>query len=116
MIDACLFCGGDPREPDHAAHCDGRQGMVEASTDADFDGETYDRARDRERLHAQLSRVFRYMRDREWHTLENIAAGTGDPQASVSARLRDLRKEKFGAYRIARRYLADGLWEYRMEA
>jgi hypothetical protein len=25
-----LFCGGDASEPDHLAHCDGRQGQVEA--------------------------------------------------------------------------------------
>jgi hypothetical protein len=23
---ACLYCSGDPFEPDHASHCDGRQG------------------------------------------------------------------------------------------
>ena len=30
----CLFCGGDPREPDHASRCDGRQGKVEAAAAA----------------------------------------------------------------------------------
>lgn len=25
----CLFCGGDASEPDHFAHCDGRQGHVD---------------------------------------------------------------------------------------
>ena len=27
----CLFCGGDMSAPDHLAHCDGRQGRVEAA-------------------------------------------------------------------------------------
>lgn len=30
-MNPCLFCGGDRGEPDHAAHCDGRQGHVEAA-------------------------------------------------------------------------------------
>jgi hypothetical protein len=29
-IAQCLFCGGDRTAPDHLAHCDGRQGHVEA--------------------------------------------------------------------------------------
>jgi hypothetical protein len=28
----CLFCGGNPDEPDHLLRCDGRQGHAEAST------------------------------------------------------------------------------------
>ena len=80
-----------------------------------FGGETYDRTRDRERLKAQLSRVRRMMTDYEWHTLAELASWTGDPEASVSARLRDLRKDKFGGYAIDRRYVEAGLWEYRMQ-
>lgn len=30
-MQVCLFCGGDASEPDHLAHCDGRQGAVEAA-------------------------------------------------------------------------------------
>jgi hypothetical protein len=29
----CLFCGGDASEPDHWAHCDGRQGAIEEAAD-----------------------------------------------------------------------------------
>jgi hypothetical protein len=29
----CLFCGGDPTAPDHAASCDGRQGHIDAPDD-----------------------------------------------------------------------------------
>ena len=80
----------------------------------DFDGETYVRDRDHDRLWAQLGRVRKQMEDGEWHTLRDIAACCGDPEASVSARIRDLRKEKFGGHEVTRRYVADGLWEYRL--
>ena len=49
-----------------------------------------------------------------WYKLHEIATQTNDPEASVSARLRDLRKAKFGGHEIERRYVGDGLWEYRM--
>jgi hypothetical protein len=29
-MQVCLFCGGDASGPNHRAHCDGRQGRVEA--------------------------------------------------------------------------------------
>lgn len=45
------------------------------------------------RLRAQLERVRNLMRDGEWRTLHDIGTRTGDPEASVSARLRDLRRE-----------------------
>lgn len=83
----------------------------------DFDGATYDRERDGERLGAQMKAVRDLMLsgDGEWRTLPYIAAWVGYPEASVSARLRDLRKEKFGAYNVERRYVANGLWEYRVK-
>jgi len=28
-INLCIFCGGDPMEPNHRARCDGRQGGIE---------------------------------------------------------------------------------------
>jgi len=62
-----------------------------------FDGNTYDHEADHDRLAAQLRRVYLLMLDDEWHTLAEIARRTNDPQTSVSSRLRDLRKEKFGA-------------------
>jgi hypothetical protein len=66
----CLFCGGDASAPDHLAHCDGRQGAIEADPvlaaragDPDTSHEAmaaYDRARMRSamavvvRLHRRL--------------------------------------------------------------
>ena len=78
------------------------------------EGATYDHARDGRRLTAQHHRVLAFMRTHGWVTLAAIAAATGDPEASVSARLRDLRKPKFGAHLVNRRYVRRGLWEYRL--
>ena len=79
-----------------------------------FDGRTFEPERDTERLAAQLTRVRVVMADGCWRTLEEIAAQTGDPPASVSARLRDLRKAKFGGYRVEREYVERGLFRYRV--
>jgi hypothetical protein len=57
------------------------------------------------------------MKDGQWRTLEEIAQATGDPQASVSAQLRHLRKNKFGSYIVNKRSRGDrehGLWEYQV--
>ena len=80
----------------------------------DFDGKTYQRGRDHARLTAQLDAVRRYMRDGEWHTLGQIATAIGAPEASVSARLRDLRKPKFGKHTIERQHVTRGLFQYRL--
>lgn len=80
----------------------------------DFDGATYRRALDHERLGKQLLRVGHLMADGGWHTLREISHRTNDPEASVSARLRDLRKRKFGGHSVARERLQDGLWRYRL--
>ena len=54
------------------------------------------------------------MLDHEWHTLYGLSLTTLAPEASVSARLRDLRKQKYGAHTIERRHIGSGLWEYRL--
>jgi len=79
-------------------------------------GETYNEKRDRKRLDGQAADVFSYMQHGEWRTLADIAAATGHPEASVSARLRDLRRKQFGGYTVERRYIANGLWQYRVTA
>lgn len=40
MIARCLFCGGDASERDHLLHCDGRQGVIEATLGERFDSRT----------------------------------------------------------------------------
>lgn len=80
----------------------------------DRDGETYERSRDYARLNAQHKRVYKAMKDGHWMTLYDIALITGDPEASISARLRDFRKKRFGEHVVNRRHLQGGLWEYQL--
>jgi hypothetical protein len=83
----------------------------------DFDGATYSREQDHERLGRQLYRVLTVMRDGHWRTLSEIELLVAAPQASISARLRDLRKLKFGGWLVDRRprhEWKDGLFEYRL--
>lgn len=84
--------------------------------DGDRDGDTYEVEFDRERLNAQARRVYDVMADGYWRTLSQISRATGDPEASVSARLRDFRKRKFGSLTVQARRVPfeDGLWEYRL--
>lgn len=80
------------------------------------DGQTFDAVLDGERLAAQHKRVFTLMQDHAWRTLDEISEATGDPPASVSARLRDLRKERFGKHQVDRRRRTKGTFEYRVAA
>jgi hypothetical protein len=50
----------------------------------------------------QLVRVREAMRDGKWRSLAEIAEITGDPEASVSARLRQLRTPKAGLWTVKR--------------
>lgn len=79
-----------------------------------FDGDTFDPEKDQARLTGLLDRVFWLMLDGRWRTLSDIHAKVGGSEASISARLRDLRKQKFGAFLVERRRLSGGLWEYRL--
>jgi hypothetical protein len=83
---------------------------------AEFKGQTYDADQDHGRLKAQLGRVKTLMLDGEWRTLAAIATATNDPEASVSARLRDLRRIEHGAWTVERRRVpnGNGLHEYRL--
>ena len=78
-----------------------------------FPGETFDRERDGARLAAQEGRVYDLMKDGQFRGLREIAAITGDPEASVSARLRGLRHD---GHTVERKYISRGLWHYRMRA
>jgi hypothetical protein len=79
-----------------------------------FDGDTFDAELDGDRLTSQFKRVSLLMRDGQWRTLFDIAEHVGGSEAGVSARLRDLRKPKFGGYFVERRRRNKGLWEYRL--
>ena len=77
----------------------------------DFDGDTYEPVLDRARLQTQLQRVHELMLDGRWRTLKDIADAVGGTEASVSARLRDLRKAPFFLL-VARERIAGGLFKY----
>lgn len=93
-----------------------------------FDGTTYDPAQDRPRLGRQLAATLtvlqRYDRHQQWLTLFELARLVADelcvrtvPEASVSARLRDLRKPRNGGWQVHRRrrvWHGAGTWEYRL--
>ena len=81
-----------------------------------FDGAVFDPALDQDRLSKQLGRIFDLIRDGQWRTLQEIAAATGDPESSISAQLRHLRKPRFGSYTIDRRRRTEtgGTYEYRL--
>jgi hypothetical protein len=82
-----------------------------------FNGETFDGELDADRLLGQLDRVRAACLDGAWRTLDEIGALAEAPPASVSARLRDLRKPRFGSFLVERRRRGDpgsGLFEYRV--
>lgn len=90
---------------------------MEGQEEFNFGGETYEPELDHDRLKAQLWRVLRVMKDGVWRTLFEIESLTGDPAQSVSARLRDFRKEQFGAHTVNRRRRGEGrrgLFEYQL--
>lgn len=77
-----------------------------------FHGATIVPERDVPRLARQLERVRDLMLDSEKRTLEEIAVTLGAPEASVSARLRDLRRPRHGGFTVTRHYLGNGLHSY----
>jgi hypothetical protein len=80
----------------------------------DFDGETYERKLDKPRLSFQLDQIRFAMSFGKWWTLAELARVADCSEASASARLRDLRKAKFGGHTVDRQRLAGGLHRYRL--
>jgi hypothetical protein len=104
-----------------------------------FDG-VYDEEKNQKRMTHQLDMVLDFMLDSQWCTVPEIVQGltthnmaegkctqcnTTDrtqpcllvraTETGISARLRDLRKPKFGGYTVEIRRRSDGgLWEYRL--
>ena len=84
-------------------------------SNARFDGDDYKHERDHTRLTGQIRRVYDFIFDGAWRTLDEISDATGDPHSSVSAQLRNLRKKRFGGHNIERKYVGGGLYSYRLE-
>lgn len=89
-----------------------------------FDGPVYNPAKDQARLSTQIERLFSLMKDERYRTLAEIAVLTGDPEASISANLRHLRKDRFGNHIVTKQRRGSptatgvngtaGTWEYRL--
>ena len=79
-----------------------------------FDGADYVKERDYERLVKNHFKLRELMKDCVYRTLREISSFTGIPEASVSAGLRDFRKEKFGGHELNKRYEGNGLYSYQL--
>lgn len=83
-----------------------------------FNGPEYNPEFDLKRLSGQILRIFNLMKDGKWRTLSEIEHETGDPQSSISAQLRHLRKERFGSHEVNRQPRGNrenGLFEYQLQ-
>lgn len=80
-----------------------------------FDGADV-RPEDHPRLADQLARVYAVLQDGKWWTVAQMAAeirrrfGVSDPEPSLSAQLRNLRKPRFGGHQVERQRL--GAWSH----
>ena len=77
----------------------------------DRGGKTYERRFDYARLNGQARAVWNAVKDGHWHSLAEISAASGAPEASASARLRDFRKL---GLQVDRKRIKDGLFFYRV--
>lgn len=78
-----------------------------------FDGSSL-QVEDEARLTSQFDRVLALMRDGRPRTLHQIHCAVGGSEAAISARLRDLRKARFGGYRVVRERQRNGLHTYQV--
>jgi len=79
-----------------------------------FDGANYVHERDGKRLAKNHFKLRELMKDKVFRTLGEISYITKIPEASVSAGLRDFRKEKFGSHILNKKYLENGLYSYQL--
>lgn len=108
MFGECPYCAAHPPTP-----------VLPPRRDLDdplpwVGGDSYEPDVDAERLSAQACRVVAHMAEGEWRTLGELAELTGDPEASISARLRAFRRPELGGWDVDRRRRPDGAWEYRL--
>ena len=83
----------------------------------EFDGVDYESPRDKGRLMTQKKSILDYMINHaeKWVTLRQISKACQAPEASVSAQLRNFRKEKFGSHTVHRKHVKNGLFAYQLE-
>jgi len=79
------------------------------------DGRTYDPDRDFGRLSHQMRHVWRLLADGNWHTPQEVCNLIGCSDAAATARIRDLRKPRYGGHVVKSRPRAGGgTWEYKI--
>lgn len=83
-------------------------------------GPAYDRNIDEPAIEDQRNNIKLLMINysESWFTLSEIAAILHYPEASISAQLRHLRKDKFGGYDVQKRRRTGGgyrVWEYHLD-
>ena len=81
----------------------------------DFDGDDYVANRDNTRLTNQIDKVRMYMENAGYLTVKQIAADLKQPEPSVSAQIRNLRKDRFGARTVNREYRGNGCYAFKLE-
>lgn len=69
---------------------------------------------DHVRMGKQRAAVWALVRLGEWWTLAEVSEATGAPEASVSARLRDFRRPRYGGHTVERRKRGREQYEYRV--
>lgn len=80
-----------------------------------FNGPEYQPRRDFSRLKSQHDRIKYLMLDGKWRTVKEIHELTNDPENSIQAQLRHLRKLRFGGFIVDRRSVdGSALYEYRV--
>lgn len=82
-----------------------------------FDGSDYSPKFDDVRLKGQIKKIYALMIDGKWRTLSEIEQLTNFGQASISAQLRHLRKDRFGNHIVNKRNRGErrqGLFEYQL--
>jgi transcriptional antiterminator len=87
---------------------------VDLNDSAEFDGDDYDSDRDKERLTKQRDKIRMYMEGRNYLTVKEVAEVLNYPENSVSAQMRNLRKEKFGGRIVHREYFGNGLYKFKL--
>jgi predicted transcriptional regulator len=83
----------------------------------EFNGHAFVPSFDENRLTGQMRGIHGLMKDRNWRTLSEIENYTGYPQASISASLRNFRKDSWGKNIVNKQRRgnpAHGLFEYQL--
>ncbi len=79
-----------------------------------FDGVDFQPKRDDARLSNQYIRIWNVMHGAGPQTLSQVSLKTRDPEASISAQLRHMRKARFGGHTIKKVYIGNGLYTYEL--